>query len=386
MNKLIIALTILMIVIFTHFGMAQEKMEIYDSHGNLIENGTNLATIANSATTKILSTDSLFIKNTSDVAIKLKVRKINSHLVNGSFSVFMALSQNVPAEENMTANYWDLGVGMTTPAEAFFRGDYYPQNVIGTTTIIYSFLSVDEEDKVLDSVYVCYAFSNTSVTPLSENGEMLYRHEVLLECNGTDLHEYPINLHNHVAVPVSYRVAKTINQVEEGQDIFFKFGGQEYTPSENASGANGVDIGVGETLSGANGFVARFNANEIDANEFLPSVTYKFFNRTAGNDADFVTLIYNISGVGFSELEAYDISSAYPNPASDYFRVDHQLPAFSQAQLKVYGSNGSLLAQYPILQQNGNIKVDVKDLPSGMYLLSIEIDGQSIGVEKIMVE
>lgn len=385
MNKLIIAFTTLVMISFSHFGFAQDKMEIYDGQGHLIENGTNMVTIASSSSTKILNTDSLYIKNISEGDIKLKVRKINTNLVSGSFSVFTALAQNVPAEESMTPNYWDLEVGMTTPLEAFFQGSYYPQNIIGTSGIIYSFLSVDENDMVLDSVYVFYAFSNTSITPMDESGEMLYHREVILECNTTDLHEYPIHLHNHTANLVSYRIAKTINQVEEGQEIFFKYGGQEYTHEDNASDANGVDIAADETLDGANGFVAKFKANEIDANEFLPSVTYKFFNKSAGNDADYVTLLYNITGVGFSELEAYDISSAYPNPAIDHFKVDHQLPAFDQAQLKVYSSNGSLLAQFPIIQRNGSVKVDVTEFPSGIYLLSIEINGRSIGVEKMMV-
>jgi len=385
MNKLFIALTSLIFISFSHFAFAQEKMEIYNGQGTLIENGANMVTIAGSLSSKILNTDSLFIKNISEGDIKLKVRKINTNLVSGSFSVFTALAQNVPAEESMTANYWDLEVGMTTPIEAFFQGSYYPQNIIGTSGIIYSFLSVDEDDKVLDSVYVCYAFSNTSVTPMDANGEMLYHREVMLECNTTELHEYPINLHNHTTGMVSYRIAKTINQVEEGQEIFFKYGGQEYGHTDNASDANGVDIASDETLSGANGFIARFKANEIDANEFLPSVTYKFFNKLAGNDADYVTLLYNVTGVGFSELDAYDISSAYPNPAIDHFQVDHQLPAFNQANLKVYGSNGSLLAQFPIIQRDGTVKVEVSDFPSGIYLLSIEINGKSIGVEKIMV-
>ena len=49
-------------------------------------------------------------------------------------------------------------------------------------------------------------------------------------------------------------------------------------------------------------------------------------------------------------------------------------------------TGGSLLARFPIVEQNASTKVNVTDFPAGMYLLSIEIDGQSIGIEKMMID
>ena len=386
MKKFIFALTALVFFGFSFSGMAQDKMEIYNSQGQLIENGSHLVNIFSNNSARTIHTDSLFIKNISEANIKLKVRKINTNLVSGTFSVFTALAQDMAAEESITPNYFDLASGATTSEEAHFLGTYYHQNITGTSGLIYSFLSVDENDVVLDSVYVSYTFTNTSVAPMNQAGDLLYHREIIVECNASDINEYPINLHNHTIDMVSYRVAKTINQVEEGQEMSFRFGAVDYGHADNASNADGVDIDADELLTGTNGFVAKFMANEIDGNEFMPSVSYKFFNKSSGNDADYVTLIYNITGVGFAELQAYDISSAYPNPASDYFTVDHKLPSFTQAQLKVYNSAGSLLARFPIVEQNASTKVNVTDFPAGMYLLSIEIDGQSIGIEKMMID
>lgn len=387
MNKIIYAFTWLFVSFFGLNAFAQElKMEIYDANDKLIENGTNLASLANTSSVKLLHTDSLFIKNISESTINIKIRRIDDHAADGSFSVFKALAQNMSADETLTPNYWTLNSGATLPQEAYFLGSYYPQSVIGTSTVIYSFLSVDENDKVLDSVYVRYAFSNTSITPMSQDGEFLYYKEVYLDCDPTEVCEYPINLHNHTTSTVGIRIGKTIQEVEEGQSVYFRFGGTEYAADVNFSDANGVNIAADQTLEGANGFVALFNANGIDGNQILTKVRYKIFNKAAGNDADYVTLVYNPSGVGFSELDAYQISKAYPNPATDYFTIDHDFNHHQNAVLKVYALNGNLMAVYPIMKNSKRMKVSVQDFAAGAYFLSIEVNDQPIGVEKLIVK
>ncbi len=387
MKQMIRFIAISLVITVSASAWAQTPtMELYNAQGEAVKNGAYLSSVANSTSAKILHTDSLFVKNISDAAIKLKVRRTYKVEVAGTFSVFTALGQSVPADETITPNYWDLEPGVTTPDSGFFYGSYYPQTIVGTTAVVYSFLSVDESDKVLDSVYVCYNFSNTSVTPMSQEGEYLYHKEVLVDCDPAVIHEYPILLANHTNTDVSFRVGKTVIQVDEGQESSFKFGEVEYTPGDNNSNASGVFIQANTTLEGTNGFIAKFNGNGIDNNEFFPTVQYKFFNRMSGNDADYVTLVYNVSGVGFSEIKSFEISSAYPNPASSWFSVDFNLPVFTTANLKVYNHTGQLTAVYPIQNQTNSMKVDIENYASGVYFLSIEIDGKQTGVEKLVVQ
>lgn len=369
-----------------NLGAQESSMQIYNTSGDMIENGSSMASVANSSSTKLLYTDSLLVKNISETSIKVKVRRTDHIVVSGSFSVFTALAQNMGADETITSNFWELDPGATLPTEAFFKGTYYPQSVIGTSNIIYSFLSVDENDQVLDSVFVCYSFSNTSVTPMSEEGDLLYHKEVLIHSDPTVVSEYPILLHNHTIEAVSIRVGKTVLENEEGHEFYFNFGGTEYTPDDNFSDASGVSIAVDQTLEGANGFIAKFNANGVDGNEFLSKVRYKFFNRVAGNDADFVTLVYNPSGVGFSELEKYNISEPYPNPATDMISIDHDLQSTDNAQIKLYNAAGQLVVIHPVMSGSSKSIINTSDLEHGVYFMSFEINNKPIGSEKLIIQ
>lgn len=387
MNKISILIVFIFLFGANNLSFAQDlTMEITNSNGDIIENGSNLFSVANSTTNKIISTDSLYVKNISDSPIKVKVRKSYSNIVAGSFNIFTALAQNMTADETITPNAWDLESGASLPKEAFIKGSYYPQTNVGTSTIVYSFLSVDDNGQVLDSVYVVYAFSNTSVTPLDSDGNGLYFSEVLINCGATEVSEYAVNLENHTAETVSFRASKTVLEIEEGQSAYFKFGGVEYPVEVNGSDGSGVSIASGATLGGDNGFIALFNANSIDGNVFLPKVQYKFFNKIAGNDAVFVTLLYAISGVGFEDLNGYQVSKAYPNPASNYFNVDVNLPEYQEAYLKVYNPAGALIGQFPINNPKSTITVSTNQLSAGVYFFTIETDGNSIGVDKVIIK
>jgi len=390
MNKIIYAFIATCLLGLVTQAYAQDlKMEIYNTRGELIKNGASLVAVASGSSAKLLATDSLLIKNVSEETIKLKVRKIDYSIVDNTFSIFTALEQNIGADENITTNYHELVSGAMLPTEAFFKGTYYPQATsagLGTSSIIYSFISVDENDQVLDSVYVYYSFSNTSVAPLNEDGDYVYNKEVLVNGNADEVIEYPVLLKNHTLEAVSYRVGKTVLESEEGQDFYFKFGGVEYSADENTSNASGVAIEAGQVLEGENGFIAMFDANSIDGNEFLPKVKYKFFNRVAGNDADYVTLVYNPSGVGFSEIDSYEISDPYPNPATDYFSVNHKIQDFQTAEMKLYNSVGQLILIHPVQKGSQKSVIYTSGLSEGVYYLNIEVNGQALGSEKVIIK
>jgi len=81
MKKVILLFSALLISVFSVLNAQELKMEIYNASGELIENGTNLFSIADQSS-KTIKTDSLFIKNVSDNTIKLKVRRMMVALVS----------------------------------------------------------------------------------------------------------------------------------------------------------------------------------------------------------------------------------------------------------------------------------------------------------------
>ncbi len=366
------------------FGQA-EPLEIYNSKGEMIENGS-LLFATDLANSKMISTDTLYVKNISGSSLNLKIRKIEEIVAVGTFNKFEALAQFMLPDESITPNSWELAEGEFLPENAYFHASFYPQSIISTSNVIYSFLSVGDKNQVIDSVYIVYAFSNTSITPFNSNQEPLYHREVLINCSPVETHEYSINLYNHTDEDVDYRVGKIIEEIEPGHDLSFWFGGIKYESDENSSNGEGVRISAETILEGGNGFKAVFIPNGVDGNQTLTRVKYKFFNRIDGRDVDFVTLIYNPSGVGFPKTPSFAVSKAYPNPASDFFNIDFHLPQFEKALLKLYQSNGNLLKQYPISITEGRMQISVKGLAAGLYYYSVEIDGKPMGLEKLIID
>jgi hypothetical protein len=81
-----------------------------------------------------------------------------------------------------------------------------------------------------------------------------------------------------------------------------------------------------------------------------------------------------------------DQLSVYPNPASDYLTVDLILPDdFMNGKVDLMDVNGRILASQVINDPNvESISLDVRSLPSGMYLLRVT-DGQHIITRQVVI-
>lgn len=385
MNKLIYLFAFLVVLMFPNLGHSQtEKLEIYKIDGELIQNGAEILIFAHQASTRTLHTDTLLLKNTSDQVLNIRVRKNEIQVVDGTFNVFHALEQDVAAVDDITPNQWELAPGEMLPEEAYFLGSYFHQAALGTSSFLYSFLMVDAEGQAVDSVFVTYHFLNNSVTPLDQNDQVFINKETLVTGEPNGIVSFPVKLFNHKLDSIAMRIEKQILNIEEGHEVYFKFGGEEYGSSVNFSSEEGYYIHSMESLVGENGFFALFNANGVDGNVELTKVNYVFFNRENEADQSVITLVFNPSAVGFSEFEDYDISSVYPNPTSDLFSIKHHLPSGLTTVLKVYNSSGALMTAKSINNQQLESTFSIRDWNAGVYYLSIEIDGKPIGTEKII--
>jgi hypothetical protein len=66
--------------------------------------------------------------------------------------------------------------------------------------------------------------------------------------------------------------------------------------------------------------------------------------------------------------------------------VDHQFGADENAQLKLYNSAGQLIMIHPVMKESKTSVINVSNLPTGMYMMSIEVNNRTIGVEKIVLQ
>lgn len=94
------------------------------------------------------------------------------------------------------------------------------------------------------------------------------------------------------------------------------------------------------------------------------------------------SLFFSYSFVGFSQSEGSSIYQEigltdrlvqmYPNPASDYLTVKLPTPNASSVQLAMHSVIGNALNIEKEQIDDYEVRIRVKDLPSGYYFLSIK--------------
>jgi len=82
---------------------------------------------------------------------------------------------------------------------------------------------------------------------------------------------------------------------------------------------------------------------------------------------------------------AIDYFTCYPNPATDHIQVDLQ-KSESRIDLYLFDLRGNLLITSRISPGQKQARIDVSQLPPGVYLLKVTDGKRVIGVEKVVVD
>jgi len=376
----------ILLLLLGGFANAQNTLEIYDLAGNKFESGSKQYVFADGGSTKILYTDSLIVKSVHSDFLKIKVRKTEELVVNGTTNSFRALAQDVTGTETTTPFFVSLNPGETLPESQTLVGSYFHRGKKGTTIITYSYLAYDIAEELIDSVFVKYYFKNTSIIIYDEQYQLFPRGEILISGDPDGVVEFPIHLYNQFSSPINLKATKIILNEEENHEVYFKFGNVEYGVEEYESSNNGVAIPSGEFLDDENKFIALFNANGTDSNTELTKVRYLFNDLLNVADSNSITLVFNPSGVGFEDLEQYQISAPYPNPTNKSFTIDHPDLKSSNAELKIYNIQGQLIFKKEINTTEMKTNIRVESFSPGTYFVSMELDGKPIGIEKLVIQ
>lgn len=76
--------------------------------------------------------------------------------------------------------------------------------------------------------------------------------------------------------------------------------------------------------------------------------------------------------------------SAYPVPANDQLVIRFKTPGMQHTFLNLFSQNGILVKSYRLgLQQEGNFRIAVADLPKGIYILELKC-GNDVVIRKII--
>ena len=87
--------------------------------------------------------------------------------------------------------------------------------------------------------------------------------------------------------------------------------------------------------------------------------------------------------VGINESEKHRIAIFSPNPASGFITI---IPVLKdKADLKVYNSIGNIVLEKTGISLDGNFKLDISNLGSGMYFFALT-GKDARQIEKIIIE
>ena len=91
----------------------------------------------------------------------------------------------------------------------------------------------------------------------------------------------------------------------------------------------------------------------------------------ASYNLTYTTIIYKCSGsgmVGIAQPERTELGKAFPNPTSEIITIPYKLNGNTTSQIHIYDAAGHLYTTIPVGPHFNEIKLDVSEYPSGVYL------------------
>ncbi|GAB2777261.1 hypothetical protein GCM10027275_20340 [Rhabdobacter roseus] len=84
--------------------------------------------------------------------------------------------------------------------------------------------------------------------------------------------------------------------------------------------------------------------------------------------------------------ERITVSNIYPNPASEYAEVDYTLNAsVRDAKIIFYNVLGSSVAEYALDRTDRKLRVNTREMPSGIYFYQLAVEGKKVATKKMLV-
>lgn len=183
------------------------------------------------------------------------------------------------------------------------------------------------------------------------------------------------------SAPIAVRVERiTIDTVPGSQNYFCWE--QCYEPPTSVS-PTAMTINPGERIDQ---FYADYKPN---GQQGVSTLAYCFYDDTNQADSVCVTVRFSASPVGIQDVflgNQSGISESYPNPAQDVAKINYALSAgWNKAEVMVYSMLGAQVRKIDLTEDQGTIKMNVANLPSGMYFYSLIVNDKAISIKKMLV-
>lgn len=117
-------------------------------------------------------------------------------------------------------------------------------------------------------------------------------------------------------------------------------------------------------------------------------VTYVFYDQNNTNDSSYVRVHFYASPTGIQEAVTGEnkLTAAYPNPASSIASLNYSLKSNVQsAKIVMYDMIGAMVKEITLDDKQGTVKLNVGDIPTGIYFYSLVADNKVINTRKLIV-
>jgi len=119
----------------------------------------------------------------------------------------------------------------------------------------------------------------------------------------------------------------------------------------------------------------------------LTSITYKFFVPGGHSTvAAQVTVNFLVSPMGFGEdINNYEFSGAFPNPASSSASFEYYIPNGSLGSIVVRNLLGSVVCEVKLEKSQGRSTIYTNELKEGVYFYSLILDNKAVVTKKLVI-
>jgi len=146
---------------------------------------------------------------------------------------------------------------------------------------------------------------------------------------------------------------------------------------------------ISEILNIAAGDTAKVFTGDFKPNGFsgTTNIKYTFFVDRQTTDSVSVNIQYNISVTGINDIKnQYQISSAYPNPATSVVYFNYTISGNTDGKIIIYDIVGKKVKELIADKESNQARADISQLNPGLYLWTFEVNGISVKTEKLLIK
>ncbi len=116
-------------------------------------------------------------------------------------------------------------------------------------------------------------------------------------------------------------------------------------------------------------------------------VKYTFFDSEDENDSVSMIIRYETIATFSSNIQVAQVKTAgaYPNPANEFFTLNFERTLDRNAHLIITDMLGNVVKRVHLNAGNRQYRINTNEMRSGMYLYSLDIDGQKQFTKRISI-